>query len=204
MLNPELIERTQKFLFATEEEMAAGGLTTAQRGRLLRLRAMYSYWLNTPSLAEKAIVTELKKRYHVATSIAYEDVRLIKVCLGNLNQNTTDYYRYLFLARTEEAFQMARDKNDPRAFAAVLATLGKYTRLDHDETEAPDFETIAVQPFEISNNPEVSGFKRIENVEEIARKLYLKMSKDAAKAVEFEEVEEVKPLENPLAHEKLH
>lgn len=194
-MNPELIQRTQHFLFASEEEMQQANLPRPVQQRLLRLRDIYNYWLANPRLTDKAIVSELRDRYHLGLSIAYEDLRLIKVCLGNLNQCTTDYYRYLFLQRAEEAFAMARANNDTKAFAATLATLGKYTRLDAPDGSAPDYSLIVPQSFEITADPASAGFKRIPNVEEKARRLLARYITEAQTTPAPEaQAEEIKPI----------
>lgn len=164
-MSPELIDKVHRFLFATEEEMSRARLRKDFVGRLLRLRAIYTYWNTHPHLAERDIVRHIRERWELGMSIAYEDVRIIKICLGNLNQCTQDYYRWLFLARTEEAFQMARDAGDSRAFAVALNALGKYTQLDKEQAERPDYSAIVPQTFEITTDPTAIGYQRIENLE---------------------------------------
>lgn len=175
----ELIERTQEFLFASEEEMLQAKLPEPVRTRLYRLRDMYLYWLRTPKLPDGAVVQELQRKYKLSATVAYDDVRLIKVVLGNLNQATDDYYRWVFLQRCEEGFQMARANNDPNAFARVLASYGKYTKLDKEKAAGPDYSMIVPQTFEISGDPEVAGFKKIPNVEEKAKKMVAKFIQEA-------------------------
>ena len=177
-MNRELIERTQEYLFASEEEMKQARLPEPVRTRLFRIRDMYLYWLRTPRLTDGAVVQELQRKYKLSTTVAYDDVRLIKTILGNLNQATEDYYRWVFLQRAEEGFQMARTNNDPNAFARVLATYGKYTKLDKEKHEGPDYSMIVPQTFEISSDPEVAGFKKIPNVEEKARKIMAEFIQD--------------------------
>ena len=128
-MNPELIERTQRFLFASEEEMEEARLPMPVRTRLLRLRDMYAYWLRHPAYADKAIVAQLRLQYKVGFTQAYEDVRLLKICLGNLGQVTRQWCQFLFMQRCEEGFAMARASGDANAFAKVLSALGKFTRL---------------------------------------------------------------------------
>lgn len=182
MISPELVDMTQQFLFASEEDMISGGLSVDQRKRLIRIRQLYTYWLRHPQLAEKAIATECMQQYGMSASQAYEDVRIIKICLGNLNQATKEYYRWLFIERCEEGFKMAREKQDPNAFARVLATLGKYTRLDSDDKGAPDWSKLIPQNFEITSNPEDAGYKRIPGIEDYARKLEKRFTKEAEEA----------------------
>ena len=192
MMKPELIQKTQEFLFADIEEMNAAHIPAPMQERIFRLRAMYTYWVGKPSLADKAVVDELVRRYRVSVRTAYDDVRLIKLCLGNLNQMTQDYYRWLFLQRCEEGFAMARQKDDPNAFARVLASLGKYTRLDKDDDQTPDYSQIVPQQFEISADPEVAGYKRIPNLDEKIDKMLAKFRMEAEEAHVVPEPEPLK------------
>lgn len=193
MMNPETIERTQKFLFASEQEMDAEHFKPATKERLLRLRDIYMFWLNNPRMGSKSVVTEIKRRYKISEVCAWEDLRLIKICLGNLNTATTDYYRWVFLARCEEGFELARRNNDSNAFAKVLAAFGKYTKLDVNDAEGPDYSQIVPMTFEISADPTVAGFKAIPDIEKKAKKLLDKYKKEIDDA-NFEIVEEIQPL----------
>ena len=175
----ELIERTQEFLFASEEEMKQARLPAPVRERLFRLRDMYMYWLRTPRLTDGAIAQEIQRRYKLSATVAYDDVRLIKTAIGNLNQASKEYHRWVFEQRAEEGFQMARTYHDPNAFAKMLASYGKYTGLDKEKHEGPDYSMIVPQTFEISGDPEVAGFKKIPNVEEKARKMVAEFIQEA-------------------------
>ena len=198
-MNPELIKRTQDFLFASEEEMEKAHVPIDVRQRLYRLRDMYSYWLRNPNQGDRHILAEIKRRNGLGDTQAYEDLRLLKLCLGNLQQMTRDWYQYLFIARCEEGFQMARDKGDAGAFAKVLASLGKFTRLDHEQLTGPDYSQIIPQQFEITSDPSVAGFQRIPNVLQLTQQLEKRFKKEI-EAAEYEVIE-VKPItENEPAH----
>ncbi|MBR4553894.1 MAG: hypothetical protein IKO20_09305 [Bacteroidaceae bacterium] len=204
-MNPELIRRTQQFLFASEEEMQKEHVPQDVRQRIYRLRDMYSYWLRNPKLGDKHILAEIKRRNGIGDTQAYEDLRLLKLCLGNLQQMTRDWYQYLFIARCEEGFQMARDKGDAGAFAKVLASLGKFTRLDHEVLTGPDYSQIIPQQFEMTSDPSVAGFKRIPNVLKIAVQMEKRYIKEI-EAIEYEtiEVKPIKPIDDNEAKLALH
>ena len=89
---------------------------------------------------------------------------------------------------------MARSSNDASAFAKVLSALGKFTRLDHDESIGPDYSQIVPQQFELTSDPSVAGFERIPNVQERVRKLFNRFKKEAEEAdvVEIVEPENIK------------
>lgn len=165
MIDPLLIKRTQDFLFATPEEMQNAGLTEPQRKRIVRLREMYLFWLEHPTHPDRAIVAELRQRHSISTTQAYDDVRLVKLCIGNVNQVTKDYLRWKFIACCDEAIEMARTKEDASAYAKVLSAMVKGLGLDKEEMLRADYSQIVPQTFEITDNPEVLGMKRIPNLD---------------------------------------
>lgn len=196
-MNPELVERTQRFLFSSEEEMQEAGLRADQKERMIRLRDMYAYWLRHPAYTDKAIVAQLRLQYKVGFTQAYEDVRLLKICLGNLGQVTRQWSQFLFLQRCEEGFAMARASGDANAFAKVLSSLGKFTRLDKDESIGPDYSQIVPQQFELTSDPSVAGFERIPDVQERVRKLFERFKREAT---EIQAVEITEPETTPKSH----
>lgn len=186
-INPEIVQRAHDYLFASVEEMKAAGLQARIIDRLLRIRSIYTWWLQSPTLTDRDVVAEMIRRYAIKTRTAYDDLALIKTCLGSLNQCSQDYLRWVFLQRCQEGFEMARKKDDPSAFAKVLTAYGKYSRLDRDEGLAPDYSAIVPQVFEISADPEDAGFKRIPDIEKKAEKMLRQFQREI-QSVEFEEI----------------
>jgi len=172
------LQRIQEFLFASEKEMLEAGLTQSNRERIMRLRDTYVHWLTYPSLPDKALLSRLTTNYAVSPATALADLRIVKTLLGDMNQCTTEYYRFLFMQRLEEAFQMARDQNNASAFVSALNALGKYAKLDADEPTRADYTQIVPQTFEITADPTVAGFQRIPNIKEKTEKLLARYIKD--------------------------
>ena len=96
---------------------------------------------------------------------------------------------------------MARSSNDASAFAKVLSALGKFTRLDHDESIGPDYSQIVPQQFELTSDPSIAGFERIPNVQERVRKLFDRFKKEAEEADVVEIVEPENLNENAASHQ---
>ena len=182
-----LADCAQRYLMASAEEMQKAGLPSYMQARLFRLREMYAYWLQNPRMVDKDIVGVLRQKYGLGLSQAYEDVRCIKICLGNLGRITKDYDRWLFRERCEEGWQMAREAGDAKAFAAMTATYLKGTQLDKEDSAAPDYSSITPQQFVISADPAVAGFKVVPGIIEKAKKL------EARYVQEFEEVDNHTP-----------
>ncbi|MBR0047316.1 MAG: hypothetical protein IJP75_10660 [Bacteroidaceae bacterium] len=195
-MDSELVQRTQTYLFADEKEMVTAGLTAPQRIRLLRIRDMYAYWLRYPKTTERDLVLELKHRYKLTSDTqAYEDIRLVKICLGTLNQVTKDYDRYRFRQLFEEGIEVARQEHDANAYARLLAAYGKYMQLDKEEADAPAYSDIVPQSFILSTDPSVLGFKPIKDWRKVAARLEARMIKESeVEETDFEELPEDKPL----------
>ena len=188
-MNITLLDTAQKFLFADEREMQEAGLSTGTRGRMIRLRDLYNYWLAHPRLLDKDIVAEIIRRYQVGKSMAYEDLKVIKYCLGAMNQSTVEFERWQFRQRLDEAWTTARVNGDARAMAQLVNAQGKFMRLDKDEAAAPDYSTITPPFLEISGDVSVVGFETIVDVDKLVKKLTARYIKAEAKDVEFEEVD---------------
>ena len=79
--------------------------------------------------------------------------------------------------------------------------LGKFTRLDHDESIGPDYSQIVPQQFELTSDPSVAGFERIPNVQERVRKLFDRFKKEAEEADVVEIVEPENINENAASYQ---
>lgn len=186
---PATIDVCREHLFSDVEEMKKEGLPEVTQNRLLRLRDMYNYWLQFPRVKDMEIVSELCKRYSVGKSTAYEDVRIIKSLLGDLNKSTKDYHRYKFNRMIEETFDMAKRIKDARAMAAASNYYGKFNKLDKDEESDKGYDQIVVQPFEPTDDPSVLGLKAIPNLREKIKSKIQQYWNEDVEDVEFEEVE---------------
>lgn len=204
-MDSELVKRTQTYLFADEKEMVSAGLTAPQRLRMLRIRDMYAYWLRYPKTTERDLVLELKHRYRLTSdSQAYEDVRLVKICLGTLNQVTKDYDRYRFRQLFEEGIEVARQEHDANAYARLLAAYGKYMQLDKEEADAPAYSDIVPQTFTLTTDPTVIGFKPIKDWRKVAARLEARFIKETeVEEADYEELTEDKPVK-PRTYKKLN
>lgn len=182
------IETAKAHLFSSVDEMDRCGLQKNVQERLLRLRDIYNFWLKFPETKDAGIVHEIMRRYGVSRQTSYEDLRLIKSLLGELSKTTKDFHRYRFLQYIEQTFEVAKRRNDAKAMAAASAAYGKFTRLDKEDAQEMGYDKIIPQSFEITDNPEVLGFKKIPEVKEKINKLIREMGQDI-QDVEYEDVE---------------
>ena len=178
----------QTYLFADEGRMTKDGVPEATQQRLLRMRDGYNYWLRYPLTSTSELVSLLCEKYSIGRSVAYEDVKIVKWCIGAMNQHTVDYERWLFVQRSDLAWEKALEAEDHKAMSAILATRAKYMRLDREESTAPDYSTITPPFLEISGDVSVAGFKPLPDAEERAKKLMRQYIKGDAEDTEYEEI----------------
>ena len=193
---PATIDIAKEYLFASVDEMKEKNIPEIIQQRLFRLRDMYNYWLQYPRIREQEIVLELQKRYNIQKSAAYEDIRIIKYLLGDLNKAyediriikyllgdlnkaTKDYHRYRFIQRNEESYEMAKRMKDARAMAACDNYYAKYMQLDKEDAKDLGYDKIVIQPFQPSTDPTILGIRPIPNIRQrIADKIKQYMNED--------------------------
>ncbi len=178
-----VMERTARHLFATDEELAELGFKRREIDKMHRIRGAYAFWQSRPSVGEKEVIAHVRATFEVSYRVAWEDVTLCKMCLGNLSQCTKQYKEWLFYQRFEEAWEKARAEETPaRAMAALLSTYVKATRIDREEPQGPDYASIVPQQFVITADPEDAGFKAMPGAEEKAKKLLARYTREAQEA----------------------
>ena len=190
----ETLELLRRYLFSDEEDLQAAGLRSDTLERLMNVREMYYYWLRNPQLTDQVVAAQFRQRYGYAHSNAYILTNYLKILIGDTTKVTRAWYQHVFLQRCEEAFAMARANNDAKAFTAALNALGKYTRLDTEESRTPDYAQIVPQQLEITTDPSVAGVKRIPDLKEKVQKMLNKYAADTV----FESINRTKQREKEL------
>lgn len=186
---PATIEVCKEHLFSDREEMTQNNIPTVIQERLIRIRDIYNFWLNFPRKKDVEIVKELELRYKIQRSTAYEDIRIIKALLGDLNKSTKDFHRWKFCGMLDEAYEMAKKMKDARAMVAAADKYGKYTQLDKEDLVDRGYDKIQVQPFEPTDDPSVIGIKPIPNIRQRIQDKIKQYWNDDIEDVDFEPIE---------------
>lgn len=185
---PATLDVALEHLFSSIDEMQNAHIPEIIQKRILRIRDLYTFWLNYPNTKDVDIVRELRKRYGISQNIAYQDLRIIKTLLGEINKSSRDFYRYKFNKMIERAFEVADRKGDAKAMAAASAAYGKFNKLDKEDPQDLGYDKIIPQNFEITDDPAILGYKKIPNVKERINKIINEMGQDI-QDVQYEEVE---------------
>lgn len=185
---PATLDVALEHLFSSTDEMQNAHIPEIIQKRILRIRDLYTFWLNYPNTKDVDIVRELRKRYGISQNIAYQDLRIIKTLLGEINKSSRDFYRYKFNKMIERAFEVADRKGDAKAMAAASAAYGKFNKLDKEDPQDLGYDKIIPQNFEITDDPSILGYKKIPDVKERINKIIKEMGQDI-QDVQYEEVE---------------
>lgn len=165
--------------------------------RLHRIRGMYAYWLQFPSKVDNDLVQYDMAMFKVSRALAYEDLHLVKVLLGNLQQTTKEFMRWKINKSLEQDIAAARRAGDFRSVAALSKVLVANNRTDKDDEPDLEFDKIVPQNFEPTDDPTVLGIERIPDLRGKIRALYKRYSNTMIQDADFEEIkEEIKPDED--------
>lgn len=186
---PSIADAAQQYLFTDRDKMIRSGVPEATINHIIRIRDVYSYWLQFPQKKDREIVGELMRRGNIQQSAAYEDLRLIKQLLGDLNKVSKDYARYRFLQMVERAYEVAENSGDARSMVAAADKLGKYMGLAEADEVDKGYDKIPVQIFAVTDNPEVIGLKRLPNARDRIKAMKQKYWNEEIVDVEAEEVD---------------
>ncbi len=186
---PSIADAAQQYLFTDRDKMIRSGVPEATINHIIRIRDVYSYWLQFPQKKDREIVGELMRRGNIQRSAAYEDLRLIKQLLGDLNKVSKDYARYRFLQMVERAYKVAENSGDARSMVAAADKLGKYMGLAEADEVDKGYDKIPVQIFAVTDNPEVIGLKRLPNARDQIKAMKQKYWNEEIVDVEAEEVD---------------
>lgn len=184
-----IYEVVSRHLFSSVDEMTIARIPEATQNRLIRLRAIYNFWLQFPAKSDLEIVSKIQHDYGIARSQAYEDVRVLKAAIGEMAKTTKDFHRYKFLKMIERTFAVAERNKDARAMAAAANHYGKYTQLDKEDDRDRGYSLIVPQNFEPTDDPSVIGLKPIPNIRDKIRKMITQYKTQDIEDVDYEEVD---------------
>ena len=121
MREPANIDAIIDLMDRTPEEMDAQNVPAPVRDRILRIRALYAWWLINPRKTDQELVFKDMQDYKVQRMMAYNDLHLIKLILGNLQKVSKDFARYRFDQMIQRTYEKADNMGDARAMAAAAA-----------------------------------------------------------------------------------
>ncbi|HAT62273.1 MAG TPA: hypothetical protein DCS83_06960 [Prevotella sp.] len=159
--------------------------------RLTRIRGLYSFWLQFPNKTVNELVIQDIGYNQIGKSEAYDDIHLVQVLLGNLQQSTKDFWRWKINAEIEQDMKKARTDGDWKSVASMQKNLIKNNRTDQPDDIQLQYDRIIPQQFEPCDDPTVIGIKPIPNLRQHIKELNAKYKKGSnVEDADFEEVKD--------------
>lgn len=190
---PANIDEYQLSLFSSLDEMREKRLPQEIVERLLRLRSLYTFWLNFPDKTTREMVQQTKIMYpQIKERQAYDDVKLLKILIGNLENESKEWHRHVFNQRTEMVYKAAMRAHDYRSAEKANADYAKYNKLNVDEPEPQNYSDIVPQMIVPTDDPTVIGIKPVKDLRGKIQRLKKKLGADIEDA-DFIEIKDDEP-----------
>jgi hypothetical protein len=191
---PVDIDKYQGLLALDEDQLLEQHIAEPIIARVIRLRALYTYWCRFSSKGVRDIVEFDMLQMKVGESQAYDDVTILKNIMGNLQESSKKFWRWRINQMLEEDRLAAKRAGDHRAVASIEKNFIKNNMTDKEDT--PDMAYDKIVPVELvpTDDPTVIGIKKIPDLRGKIRKMLRKYEADPEYA-QFEEVKEEETVE---------
>ena len=186
---PAVQDIVQVDLF-TSEEVLREKYPDVSVERVLRLRAMYNWFISNPESKDKEFVDECLSRYGVSKTLAYDDLRIIKSVLPHITQASRDYHRWKYNEMILETYQMAKKRKDTKTMERAATSYAKFNNVNVEDEQSVPYDLIVVQPFTATQDQSVLGIKPIPNIE---KKISDLIAKYRAESMDIDDIEYEEP-----------
>lgn len=188
---PVNIDQYSRYITLSDDELLELRVNPKILERLHRLRGLYAYWLQFPTKFDQEIVQYDMSMFKVGRAQAYDDLHLVQLLLGNIQQAGKEFMRWKINKDLEEDLKKARRTGDFRSVAAIEKNRILNNRTDKDDEPEFEFDKIVPQNFEPTDDPSVIGIERVPDLRSRIKKLITKYSKDTMiEDAEYVEVED--------------
>ena len=193
---PVNIDEYVSYIVMNDEELRDQHVSPAVIQRLHRLRGLYAYWLQFPDKFERDILQQDISIFGVGRAQAYDDVRLVQILLGNMQQATRNFMRWKINQDLEADLRAARRQGDYRSVASLEKVRVMNNRTDKEDEPETNYDRIPLFGVVFTSNPSALNIPGYDN-EASLRKDIIAMNKRYSREIEnekeftdYEEVEE--------------
>ena len=193
---PVNIDEYVSYIVMNDEELRDQHVSPAVIQRLHRLRGLYAYWLQFPDKFERDILQQDISLFGVGRAQAYDDVRLVQILLGNMQQATRNFMRWKINQDLEADLRAARRQGDYRSVASLEKVRVLNNRTDKEDEPETNYDRIPLFGVVFTSNPSALNIPGYDN-EASLRKDIIAMNKRYSREIEnekeftdYEEVDE--------------
>lgn len=185
MPQPNIRDIAQRDLFTAETQLRER-YNEDQIAHILRLREMYSWFVASPDIKDRQLITQTLDRFHISRAEAYADLAIVKMLLPLLTSASRDFHRYRANEMLVETYRMAKARKDTKTMERAAASYAKYNRVDLEDEQTLPYDMIVVQPFTATSDPTILGLKPIPNLQQKIDKL---LAKYRAETIDIEDID---------------
>lgn len=176
---PVNIDDYQRYLSYDSNELQEQNVPAHVIQRVARFRALYAYWMQFSSKSPKELVEYDMGMFKVAQSQAYDDIHVLKILVGNLQECSRKFARWRVNQMIEEDRKAAKRDGDHRAVASMQKNYILNNMTDKEETPDFAFEKIVPMVIEPTDDPSVLGIRKMPDLRKRIAKLIKKYSEDS-------------------------
>ena len=193
---PANLDEYSRYIVMNDDELKEERISPAIVQRIHRLRGLYAYWLQFPDKFERDILQQDIALFGVGRAQAYDDVRLVQIILGNMQQANRNFMRWKINQDLEQDLKAARRQGDYRSVAQLEKVRVLNNRTDKEDEPQTDYDRIPLFGVVMTSNPAALKIEGYDN-EAALRKDIDAMNKRYSREIEkekeytdYEEVEE--------------
>ena len=191
---PANLDDYSRYIAMNDDELREEHVGTNILQRLHRLRGLYAYWLQFPDKFERDILQHDMALFGVGRSQAYDDVRLVQILLGNMQQATRNFMRWKINQDLEADLKAARRSGDHRAVASLEKVRVLNNRTDKEDEPDTNYDRIPLMGVVFTSNPaalKIEGYDNEAALRKDIDKFNRKYSREIEKEKEYTDYEEV-------------
>lgn len=191
---PVNLDEYTRYIVMNDDELLEERVSPAIIQRLHRLRGLYAYWLQFPDKFERDILQQDIALFGVGRAQAYDDVRLVQILLGNMQQATRNFMRWKINQDLEADLRAARRASDHRAVASLEKVRVLNNRTDKEDEPDTAYDRIPLFGVVMTSNPAALNIPGYDNEAALRRdieKFNRKYSREIDREREFTDYEEV-------------
>ena len=191
---PVNLDEYTRYIVMNDDELLEERVSPAIIQRLHRLRGLYAYWLQFPDKFERDILQQDIALFGVGRAQAYDDVRLVQILLGNMQQATRNFMRWKINQDLEADLRAARRASDHRAVASLEKVRVLNNRTDKEDEPDTAYDRIPLFGVVFTSNPaalKIPGYDNEAALRRDIEKFNRKYSREIDREREFTDYEEV-------------
>lgn len=191
---PANLDEYGRYIVMNDDELRNEGVSPTVLQRLHRLRGLYAYWLQFPDKFERDILEHDRAVFGVGRAQAYDDVHLVQIILGNMQQASRNFMRWKINQDLEQDLRAARRAGDHRAVASIEKVRVLNNRTDKEDEPDQNYDRIPLFGVVMTSNPKVLKIEGYDNEAQLRRdieKFNRKYSREIEREKEYIDYEEI-------------